>query len=496
MKLSFNGTRVIPLLWIPVLVIYALAAYLNMGYFHPDEHYQIIEFAGLKLGWNRPQDLAWEYSTVIRPTIQPWLCILIFKILYWLGIKNPYSLALALRLITAGCAVFVIRFFANKSYDYFRLTNFSKLLYDCCCYFLWFIPLVSVRFSSETWSGLLFTVAFTLMLYEKNYFLTGLLLGACFLFRFQCGILAGCLFLWLLIIHKTPVKNLLLLLAGGVLMVILGIWLDYLFYDYLSLTFVNYFRINILEGYASHFGVSPWSDVLDYLIFHPLFPFGLLIFGSCLWLLIIRPIHILTWCLIPFIVIHALIPHKEVRFLFPVVWLLPCVVFVVLDDLYQRYFRHHIHDYKLVINILFTLLVVLNSFALLIGIIKPAGQGQKYMTSNIDEKLHGRPAILYYTFLSNPYQPWESLPEHFYKNDNVQYRYVSNINTLDLHHINDGCEYLLAIHEFEKEEVDDLLKRGKIKVKSITMSMPVIEWPFISRYVGYNKDAHVLLYSF
>lgn len=496
MKLSFAGTRVTPLLWIPVLVIYTLAAYLNMGYFHPDEHYQIIEFAGLKLGWNRPQDMAWEYASLIRSTIQPWLCIVIFKVLCWLGVKNPYTLALALRLLTAGCAVFVIRFFADKSYDYFKLTDFPKVLYDCCCYFLWFIPLVSVRFSSETWSGMLFTVALTLMLYEKKYFLTGLLLGACFLFRFQCGILAGCLFLWLWIVRKTSFGNLLLLLTGGMLMGIIGVCLDYLFYGQFTLTFLNYFHVNIVEGYASHFGISPWSNVLDYVIFYPLFPFGLLIFGSFLWLVIIRPMHIFTWCVIPFIIVHAIIPHKEVRFLFPVVWLLPCMVFIVLDDVWQRYFKEKLPDYKIALHTLFTLLMLLNSFALVAGIMKPAGMGQKFLTRHIDEALHGRPAILYYTLLSNPYQPWRGLPERFYRNDRVQCREVSSISKLDLHHANDGCEYLLVIHEIEKEELDALLAKEKIKPKSVTMSMPEIEWPVISQYVGYYKDAHVLLYAF
>ena len=47
-------------------MIFAISAIFNNGYYHPDEHYQIIEFAELKTGNNQQSDLAWEYTAKIR----------------------------------------------------------------------------------------------------------------------------------------------------------------------------------------------------------------------------------------------------------------------------------------------------------------------------------------------------------------------------------------------------------------------------------------------
>jgi phosphatidylinositol glycan class B len=48
--------------WIIVLV-YVITAIFSNGYHHPDEHYQIVEFTGLKAGWNTGWNLTWESET-------------------------------------------------------------------------------------------------------------------------------------------------------------------------------------------------------------------------------------------------------------------------------------------------------------------------------------------------------------------------------------------------------------------------------------------------
>jgi len=49
------------LVLIVALLIYVVTAYFSKGYYHADEHYQVIEFAGLKTGTHSGSDLAWEY---------------------------------------------------------------------------------------------------------------------------------------------------------------------------------------------------------------------------------------------------------------------------------------------------------------------------------------------------------------------------------------------------------------------------------------------------
>lgn len=59
-------------------VIYSITAMNSSGYYHFDEHYQIIEFVDLKMDINTTEYLPWEYnsSSFIRcglPENVPWL---------------------------------------------------------------------------------------------------------------------------------------------------------------------------------------------------------------------------------------------------------------------------------------------------------------------------------------------------------------------------------------------------------------------------------------
>jgi phosphatidylinositol glycan class B len=55
--------------------IYLLTAIHSNGFHHPDEHYQIVELAGLKGGWNTGANLTWEYDAQIRPALQPMIAL-------------------------------------------------------------------------------------------------------------------------------------------------------------------------------------------------------------------------------------------------------------------------------------------------------------------------------------------------------------------------------------------------------------------------------------
>ncbi|SHN25247.1 hypothetical protein [Chitinophaga sp. CF418] len=499
MNLSLKPTPGIALLWPLAIIIYGMAAYFNIGYYHPDEHYQIIEFAGLKLGWNQPADMAWEYTKAIRPTIQPWLCLVHFKLMLLIGVKNPYQLAFSLRILTAVCSLFATGFFARRTYAYFQFQHIPKTLYYYCCYFLWFIPMVGVRFSSETWSGLLFTVAFALVLDNKTttgkYLAIGTLLGVCFLFRFQCGILAASLIMWMLVIKKDPPRYMLTAISAIIVMILVGFLLDYLFYHKATLTFVNYFRANIIEDAASKYGVSSWSTLLSYILLHTIVPFGLLICASIVWLVIMKPGNPLIWCVVPFILIHAIIPHKEIRFLFPLVWMVPCMALLMIEDLYSLYLKSYAKQYQLTITGVLIFLALVNASALVFTILKPAGIGQKYLTNYIDSKVKKEAVVMYFSPGANPYQPWSFLQEHFYRNKNVVCKSIEDFNKFEVPDSHRDGHYLLAIQEYEKDIVEQVLHYKKIEAKLIKKSMPVFELPVLNEYSGFNKRAVILLYS-
>lgn len=148
------------------LVFYLFVACESSGFHHPDEHFQIIEFANYKLGTIKASDLAWEFNAHIRPGLQPMICYWLFKLCRLLGIMDVYQLALVLRMVTAVFSVWVIHRFilfttplVNRKY---------RTVYILLSFMLWFLPYVNVRFSSETWSGLLFMIGLSMLIDKQE----------------------------------------------------------------------------------------------------------------------------------------------------------------------------------------------------------------------------------------------------------------------------------------------------------------------------------------
>src|ERR1700757_3211135 len=90
------------------LLVFVVAAFFSVGYHQPDEHFQILEFCNYKLGRSPAADLALEFKTQSRPTLQPYIAYVIIKALSAIGIENPFTWAFVLRLLTAISAWFII----------------------------------------------------------------------------------------------------------------------------------------------------------------------------------------------------------------------------------------------------------------------------------------------------------------------------------------------------------------------------------------------------
>ena len=56
-----------------------LTAWFSNTFYFPDEHYQVLEFMGLKLGITPAAELPWEFEARIRPWLQPLLYFLIAR---------------------------------------------------------------------------------------------------------------------------------------------------------------------------------------------------------------------------------------------------------------------------------------------------------------------------------------------------------------------------------------------------------------------------------
>jgi phosphatidylinositol glycan class B len=306
------------------LVIYTITAYCSEGFYHPDEHFQLLEFANYKLGQTPAADLPWEFPQQIRPTLQPTIALVVMRAARAVGISNPFIWALLLRLLSAWLAVWV---FVRMSR---RLTGVlgesgSRLLLGAS-FLLWFMPFLSVRFSSENWSALSFLFGLSLLPLDssersetrvRDYITAGFALGLSFVFRFQMGFALAGVGLWVLIRGRFGWARIGALVAGGVAAIAMGTVVDWWFYGNLVFTPWRYFASNIIHGAAASFGVAPWwwyfPQVMNHAI--PVIAIPLIVLAA-VGIYRARD-HLITWAFVAFVVGHIAVSHKELRFLFP-----------------------------------------------------------------------------------------------------------------------------------------------------------------------------------
>ena len=129
-------------------------------FYQNDEHFQLLEFASMKLGITPVSELAWEYTAKMRPAIQVYLIVTIYNA-YSLVFNNPnpFTLVLVLRIISAILALYASRslYYLYKS-EVDESKNRKLLLFFSC--FTWILIYNGVRFSSENWSGILFVLGY------------------------------------------------------------------------------------------------------------------------------------------------------------------------------------------------------------------------------------------------------------------------------------------------------------------------------------------------
>lgn len=402
-----------------ICVFYLLVAFKSSGYHQEDEHFQIIEFANYKLGLIPDYKLAWEFPAQIRPTLQPAICFALFKLFGYFNITNGYDLTLLLRILTAIFSLATIRVFINQ-YKV-NLTDNLHSYFVFISYLLWFIPFISVRFSSETLSGLCYIIALTLIQNSKlkdqtsKYFLVGTLLGFSILFRYQSGLLCLGIFAWLVYIKKLNLKTLLTFCLSIVIILAYGILIDKWFYGEFVLSIYNYFYVNLVEGVSSRFGVSPWYEIVLYIIKSP-GPIGILIFLSFWVILRYHQTNLLLWSIIPFLIVHSIIPHKELRFLFPIAYLVPYFLVLSYQTIMEKMSTKFITStlFRKLISLALIFLGIVNFTGLIAISTTSAGRIKTSVTEYIDRHYPKDKINLILFGNVSPYIDWDPLRNSYY----------------------------------------------------------------------------------
>lgn len=315
------------------LLLHILAAIVSTGYHQADEHFQILEPIGWKLGFYGSQDLAWEFTEKIRSGVQIFLGYAIGKALLWGGVYSPFMLTAILRQLT-GVLWWVLTwaFYAKWKKQFSHPFQQKALVVFCAL--LWFLPYLHVRYSSESWGGLLFFFGLYVCLYlskkEKggfaSYLFGGLLMGLSFYFRFQMAFAIVGFLGWMFWYKKFSLSTFIGLLAGGLIAISLGTLADYWLYSEWVLTHYNYFFQNIVAGKAAGFGTSPFYSYVPMFLEHAALPISALLLVLLLLGMWAGRTSPFTWVLVVFVFAHSVVAHKEFRFLFPMGAVMPLLL--------------------------------------------------------------------------------------------------------------------------------------------------------------------------
>ncbi len=300
-----------------------VTAYFSETFFHPDEHASVLAFLGYKLGWATAAELPWEFGAHIRSWMQPFLYYLIARPLMRAGMTDPFQVTLVLRIVTGAFSVAALSMFA------FAVTRIlptpgEREGYARSLLFYGFLPYLFVRTSSEALSGALFTAALALVLdgarcaSARRLASAGLLVGLAFECRYQTALLALGLYAWLAVVSRIGWPRLAWLGAGSVVPLLLAFPIDRWGYGDWCFPPLLYVRENLVNNTAARvFGSDPFYGYLYLMPVNLFAPIVLMLLVALFVAWARNPWHVLTWTMVPFVIVQSLVAHKEERFMFP-----------------------------------------------------------------------------------------------------------------------------------------------------------------------------------
>tara|TARA_Y100000590_G_scaffold469336_1_gene656339 strand:+ start:871 stop:2256 length:1386 start_codon:yes stop_codon:yes gene_type:complete len=308
------------------LVIQVVTAFYSNGYNHPDEHFQVLEPAyGIVFDdWVA----SWEWERGIRSYILPVVFSWGIRVFKAIGFDDPSMWSFFFRLILG--IQFLSVFFIFDRWGK-KIQNPSASLW--MFYFLignWVFHYFTVRTltGSIVMPWVVLGSYLSVFLENKNpkkAFFLGLLCGGLFLIRFQMALFGVGFFILMLI--KKQYRNLLPFCLGVSLCLVLLGAVDVMTWGTPFHSMIEYFKFNILEKGASQFGEDPWHRYITALSRFFTAPIAVLSIIFVFYAGFKKRKESLSIIIgmLPFLIIHHLIAHKEDRFLLPVlplwIWL-------------------------------------------------------------------------------------------------------------------------------------------------------------------------------
>jgi len=331
------------------LVVHLVVAQRSKGFYQCDEHYQVLEFLGTKLGMSRVDRLPWEYAERMRSWLLPAMFLLPVRLAALLGVRDPFSLAWLTRSLAALVSFAGLAAFSRSLATWLRDGAARRVTLLALHFFYW-VPVLSARTSGENLGQAFFLLGFVTLVgapprdgaLETTHVEprnpsalasagAGALFGLAFLARYQIAflVLGACLWFWVRGGWRPSFAT--SVAAGFALALALGAVLDRWGYGAWSLPYWNYLRVNLIEHVANRYGTTPFWGYFGFFARDLVPPLGLIWVFTPLVALARLPRHLLTWTTAPFVLVHVALAHKETRFLFPTLALTTALTGVLLE---------------------------------------------------------------------------------------------------------------------------------------------------------------------
>lgn len=378
-KYPFN-TEVVILCF--AMVVYLTCAVYSLGALHPDEHFQILEFAKWKLGEGTPQAMAWEHVAKIRPALQPVLAMMIIRPCQLMGLQNPFHQAMVIRMLTGLIMLFSLRMFIKAAGRWVAPQHQNALM--AATLFFWVMPMISVHFSSEVLSTVCLLLLLSGLLKTEQPSIgdalwMGVVAALGFEFRYQIAFALVGILAWILLVGRYRWQIWCAAAMSFLTVIALCTALDCWFYGKFVIAPYNYYYMNIVRHVAAAYGVSPWYTYFLQLAVIPSLALGVPIVLSVCIGTFKQYKNPVVWTFWSFLLFHSIISHKEPRFLFPLMPLVPLFLVWTYELLLQK-------QNRIVSTTIIVLLVFVNVGGLIHVAFKPADSGKTSMMQYLCER--------------------------------------------------------------------------------------------------------------
>ncbi|HEY0219389.1 MAG TPA: hypothetical protein VGC26_06450 [Afipia sp.] len=320
-------------------VLYVACAVFCFRHFHPDEYFQVVEAASVKLGLTDVTDLPWEFQARMRSWLQPAFYVGVAHAALAVGIDRPLSWLFLFRLSTGIISWASLWMLIAAGRRWIASEDDRRCLYLIAA-LLWILPFLGVRTSAETMASAMLCIGIALMEWRSDRptragrfgfaVLAGIAFGLCFGFRYTSAVMAaGAVLNYLRPRAERPLAFFGMAL-GGCLALAFGALIDRWGYGVPVFPAFSYIYENFVVGRAAAYGTSPFFGYIYKPLETPMAPVAAVLMLATVIAWVRRPWHVLTFATVPYVLLLSIVGHKEQRFIFPLVPLLPMFVMFAL----------------------------------------------------------------------------------------------------------------------------------------------------------------------